>query len=361
MRIPSPSGCESAVAEYIQNYLGQSGISFYVDEVGKLNRSDTGNVIAKLGTGIPKVLFIAHMDTVETGEKQISPIIKEGTISSDGSTILGSDDKAGIAALLSAVAELGSEKDVPPVLCVFSTKEETGPLGVKYLDVERDIPFVFDVDGSEAVGSFINKTLGFSDFELTVRGREAHATINPEAGLNSIKTAGLIISNLDLSKWSDGSTLNIGTIIGGSAPNVIPGHSKLVGEVRGFGTGDIDRRLDTVRAEAEKACRATGCTYELVKINSVLPFNVEDGNKIMELARSACLAAGLEFRLITLSATIQGNVLAEKGYSVLGLCKGGKLPHSKSESIEVSELEQTKRLIIEIVRCIYLKNRNVLG
>ena len=361
VRIPSPSGRELAVAQYIQNYLGQSRISFYVDDVGKLNQSNTGNVIVKLGTGVPQVLFVAHMDTVETGDEQINPIIKEGTIMSDGSTILGSDDKAGVAALLSAIAELSSEKDVPSVLCIFSTREEKGLLGVNYLDVEREIPFVFDVDGSKAVGSFINKTLGFTCFELIVSGKEAHATINPELGLNSIKAAGLVISNLDLSKWPDGSMLNIGTIIGGTAPNVIPGRSKLVGEVRGFSSSDMDKRLDTVRAEAEKACRITGCTYELVKIGGVLPFYVEEGkNKIIELAKSACLAMGLEFRPITLSATIQGNVLAEKGYNVLGLCKGGKLPHSKSESIEVRELEQTKRLIIEIVRCIYLKNRNVI-
>lgn len=350
VKIPSPSGNEQNISKYIQNYLKQFGIDSYIDSTGKLNDSNTGNVIAKLGDGKPKIMFVAHMDTVEIGDKNITPIIEGSIIKSDGSTILGSDDKAGVAALLSAIAELIKDKNIPSLICVFSTREEKGLMGVKYLDVEKEIPFVFDVDGSETVGSFINKTLGFFDFELIIHGKAAHATMNPDMGINSIKTAGLFLSNINLTKASNGTTLNIGTIIGGTAPNIIPDYSKLIGEIRGFTKSEMDERFEVVKTEVQKACNTTGCTFELIKKEEVPPFFVSEESDIMKIAKNACLKIGINFKPLTLSATIQGNILAGKNYNIIGLCKGGKFPHSNSEYININEIEQTKQLIIEIVR-----------
>jgi tripeptide aminopeptidase len=322
-----------------------------MDDAGRHVDSNAGNLIAKVGSGRLAVMFVAHVDTVEDGNRAIRPVIRNGVIRSDGNTILGSDDKAGVAALLEAIREVSKEKGLPTILCVFSIREEKGVMGVKYLNVERNIPFVFDVDGSETVGRFINKTLGNFDFELNVYGREAHAARNPEKGLNAIKTAGIIVSSLNLGKDSNGGTLNIGTIFGGTSPNVIPAYSKLIGEVRGFDLSEINKRFELIKKVAEKACKATGCRYELIKKGGVPPLNAREGqSEIMDLAKRACAAAGLRFRPTTLSATIQGNALAEMGYNVLGLCKGGKFPHSKSERIRVTELEQTKRLIMEIIK-----------
>jgi tripeptide aminopeptidase len=321
-----------------------------MDNSGKIIKSNAGNIIAKIGNDKPRLMFVAHMDTVEDGKKKIKPIIKKNVISSDGTTILGSDDKAGVAALLEAVKELRYEKNLPTFLCVFSIMEECGCMGTECLNLGKKIEFVFDVDGSNAPGNFINKALGDADFDIHIYGKEAHAASNPEEGLNAIKTAGIIISKLKLGRDSKGRTTNVGTISGGRQHNVIPANAVLSCETRAFKIAEINENIRKIENIVKKACRITGCKYKLIKKEVASPLYTKETEKIVDLARRAALAAGLKFKPLTISATIQGGSLAAKGYTVLGLSKGGRLPHSKMEHISIKELEQTKRLIMEIVR-----------
>jgi tripeptide aminopeptidase len=350
VKIPSPSGFELNTARYIQKYLKRIGIESYMDKTGKAVNGNAGNLIAKIGKGEPKLMFVVHMDTVEDGKNVIRPVMKNGIIKSDGTTILGSDDKGGIAALLEAVKELRYEENLPTFLCVFSVMEELACMGAKHLNISKKIEFVFDVDGSDPPGNFINKALGDADFEIHIYGKEAHAAISPEKGLNAIKTAGIIISKLELGRDSKGFTTNVGTISGGKQHNVIPAYVVMSCETRAFGVADINKNLKSIEKIVKQACRTTRCKYKIIKKELAYPLYTEEKEKIVNLARRAAIASGLKFNLLTLSATIQGGSLASKGYSVLGLSIGGKLPHSKSESITVKELEQTKRLIIEIVK-----------
>jgi len=350
VKIPSPSGFELNTARYIQKYLKQIGIESYMDKTGKAVKSNAGNLIAKIGRGKPKLMFVAHMDTVEDGKRIIKPIIKNNTITSDGTTILGSDDKAAVAALLEAVKELRYEKNLPTFLCVFSVREECACMGTEHLNLGKKIEFVFDVDGSNPPGNFINKALGDADFEIQIYGKEAHAASNPQKGLNAIKTAGIIISKLKLGRDSKGHTTNIGTISGGKQHNVIPGYAVMSCETRAYKITDINKNLKKIENIVKGACKATCCKYKIIRKETASPLYTKETEKIVSLARRATKSAGLKFKLLTLSATIQGGSLVAKGHTVLGLSKGGKLPHSKAESITVKELEQTKRLIMEIVR-----------
>jgi tripeptide aminopeptidase len=350
VRIPSPSGYELDVARYVQRYLKGLGVESHIDGAGRLSNSNAGNVIAKLGKGRPRIMFVAHIDTVEDGKKAIRPVISKGVIRSDGTTILGSDDKAGVAALLAGIKEMVREKSPPTIYCVFSIREENGIMGVNYLNLDKDIDFVFDIDGSSPPGQFINKALGNIRFELQLYGREAHAAANPENGLNAIKASGIIISKLKLGRDSKWRALNIGTVSGGTKDNVIPGHCILTGEVRAFTVPEAEGMLNNIRKAAEAACKDTGCRYKLIEKGRDPPLYIKETERIVSLARKAAAAAGIKFSLLTLPATIQGNNLSAKGYAVLGLSKGGRLAHSKMEYIRIKELEETKRLIVEIVK-----------
>ncbi|MCK5633334.1 M20/M25/M40 family metallo-hydrolase, partial [bacterium] len=209
VKIPSPSGNEKNVMKYIKSYLKKINVKYELDNAGKYVKSNSGNLIAKIGNGKPTLMFVAHVDTVEDGKKQIKPVIKSGIIKSDGTTILGSDDKAGVAALLEAVKEVKDRKNLPITFAVFAVNEEKAPMGVKYLKIREKIDFVFDIDGSNKPGTFANKALGYISFKIHIYGKEAHAAMNPEKGANAIKTAGIIISKLKLQADSKG-TLNIG-------------------------------------------------------------------------------------------------------------------------------------------------------
>ncbi len=350
VRIPSPSLKEKDAMDYIRNYLRKIGISFKEDNAGRKLGGNSGNLIARIGKGKPAIMFVAHVDTVEDGAKTIKPIVKNGNISSDGTTILGSDDKAGVAALLEALKEIKHCNNLPTIIAVFAVSEEKAPMGVKYLGVNpKEVDFTFDLDGSDKPGKFINKALGYVNFEIHLYGKEAHAAREPEKGANAIKAAGLILSSIKIGA-DDKGTLNIGKISGGKAMNVVPGYALLEGEARAYNYKHLEKRLAEVETATKNACRKTRCKYKFIKKTEIMehPFTTRD-KKIVLLAKKACQAAGLRFSLLTLRATLQSNVLAEKGYNVLGMCRGGKFAHSKKERIEIRNLEQTKRLITKII------------
>lgn len=352
VRIPSPSGRELKVMKYIEGYLSRLGIASRMDGAGRMVGSDAGNLIARLGSGSPRLLFMAHVDTVEDGKRAVRPSLNGGVVRSDGTTILGSDDKAGVAALLEAIKELNGLDDLPEVTCVFTVREEGGRMGATCIRKNNGTDFAFDVDGSDKPGRFVNRALGNMSFEVRVHGRESHAAVAPEKGANAIRAASLLVSRLRLGRDASGRTINIGRISGGRKLNVVPGYALLEGEVRAFDPSGIGRKLAEVKDAARRACTETSCTFELAvtKENNEPPLLIPPGSRITALARAACERAGMSFSLITLYGTMQGNVLAQKGYQVLGLCKGGSLQHSNRESVTVKELNDTRKLIVEIVK-----------
>lgn len=352
--IPSPSMHESAVAEYLKRQLDSMGVSYTVDDSQQLTKSDTGNIIVKVGSGKPALLFVAHMDTVEDGKSPVTPVVKDGVISSDGSTIVGSDDKAGVTAMLGAIKELKDAKDIPTVYFAFSTAEEGGdvPMGAAYLKFDSDIDYAFSVDGSDSPGKFITKSLGYQGFKIAIRGKSAHAASRPETGADAIKAAGIIISKLDIGKDDKGASISVHGISGNATTDAtVPDNAELRGTFRGFSQDDMGAKLKHIKATAEAACNSTGCTYEMTMkpSDSAPPFSLESSG-ILKLAEEASRASGLEFSTFTLYSPSEANVLSGMGYTTLGMCRGGRDAHSVKEHLYVKELDETKRLIMEIVK-----------
>ena len=103
VRIPSPSGQEGAVADAIAAQLRGMGLS--------VERDEAGNLLSYLdGEGEP-LLLTAHMDTVTPCEN-VRPVVRDGVVYSDGTTILGSDDKAGVAVILEVLRALRDGRGV---------------------------------------------------------------------------------------------------------------------------------------------------------------------------------------------------------------------------------------------------------
>ncbi len=348
VKIPSPSGQEREVARYIRKRLSDMGITSYVDSAGKKSKSNTGNVIAKIGKGSPRVCFVAHMDTVEDGKKHVKPIVKNGTIKSDGTTILGADDKASVAVLLSLINDLKG-KSFPAFLCVFTIREEAGLWGAKNIGFRDRPKFIFDVDGSGPIGMFVNKALGFAYFDVHIYGKETHAAAAPEKGHNAIKAAAIIAYKLKLGKYGKDNFLNIGTITGGSRDNVIPGYCLITALARCYDDAQLDKNLNSYEEVVRQACEMTGCTYKFMIKESEKALNQSSKSAIVEVAKRACLAANIPFILHKGQYTIQANSIAANGYAVLGMVRGGKMQHAKNESIKVKEMLNTKQLLLKIL------------
>lgn len=351
--IPSPSGSEAGVAAYINNYLKASGLKTQIDGTGAKNDSNSGNLIAYLQGKGPTLLFVAHMDTVEVGDIPVKPVTKNNTIKSNGNTILGADDKAAIASILSALPVIKTIKNHPNIVFVFSTREENGIMGVNFLKLNREVDMAFIFDGSEPVGTFAYKSLGYLSFSIRIHGKEAHAAKSPEKGRNAIKAMALAVSRMQLGKNKRGDTLNIGRISGGNKLNVIPGIAVIEGEIRAFKKADMLKTLDKIEKIVQKSCKNTDCKYELTPNwnDFVEPFFTQN-KKMNKIGKIAAKDSKLRFSYISLDSTLEAGILTRNGYPALVATTGGKMPHSKEESITTTELEDLKRLIIGIVKTV---------
>ena len=351
--IPSPSGREADVARLIRSELSRRGVPSHEDGAARTNQSNTGNVIAELEGGRTKLIFIAHMDTVEAGDRRIKPIVGKGRIRSEGTTILGADNKAGVAPLIAALGDIAKMSGRPTVTGIFSTREEEGIMGVQHLPHGAKSDFTFVLDSEGDVGSFINKALGSTLFDIEIYGREAHAALEPEKGANAVKAAGMVINSLRLGRRPHDSILNIGVISGGRKRNVIPGSVIMKGGTRAFDNRTIEAALKEVETATRRACKATGCSYKIRKDfdEGEPPFHTKADDAIMKLAEGAARKAGVRFKVGKRMATFEANVLAGRGYSrILVMCHGGRMPHSTREEIRISDLQMTRRLIVEMAR-----------
>ena len=149
VQIDSESGHERAVADYLVTRLDNLGMSYEIDDVGKVIGSDTGNIISRMEGDLPgSIALSAHMDTVVPGNG-VKPIIENGIIKSDGTTILGADDKSGIAVILETL-EYYKDKPHPTIEAVLDVQEELGLRGASHMQMDKvksDFTVVLDTNG----------------------------------------------------------------------------------------------------------------------------------------------------------------------------------------------------------------------
>lgn len=351
--IPSPSGKEGAVAVRIKEYLKLHDISSTFDTSGKVNNSDSGNLrVTILGKNSKTaLLFIAHMDTVEKGDKKIIPIIKKGNITSDGTTILGADDKGAVACLIEALGEIKKLDKYPTVHAFFTTREEEGKMGISCTTKIPGVKYAFNLDGQGVQGRFVYKSLGQLVFQVEIMGIAAHSAIDPEKGRNAIAAAAHFISRIKQGRGKN-ALINIGAINGGKSVNVVSDRVEIKGEIRSFQERMIKQELGKIEKQLRKSCEIFGCTYKLWVLEeaSVPVMENTADKKMIQIAKLASVQTGLLFKLIAGSFTTEANFLSAMGYKVLTICRGGTNAHSNKESITEKELQDYKDLIVNIAR-----------
>jgi tripeptide aminopeptidase len=254
--IPSVSGRERAVGEAIQAWLAARGVEASFDGAGAVNDSDAGNLIARVpgAPGAPTLLFVAHLDTVESGLEAISPVIgADGVIRSAAETILGADNKSAVAATmrLCAAAAAADRASAPEVIAAFTCREEAGRMGASLLDpaTVAAVDCAFSVDGSSPVGTVITRALGQQVFTVVVRGRAAHAAADPDAGVSAIAVAAQAIAAMELGRLAGGGSASIAAIVGGAVVDRLGGAGATSGTgdpggAPGGGAGAVRAALD---------------------------------------------------------------------------------------------------------------------
>jgi len=346
VRLATPPGFEKAAAEYCEAALTKAGCRVWYDDAAEKTGSDTGNLIAEFRGTAPGVLALsAHLDVVEPCHG-IEPVVVDGVVHSAGPTILGADDRAGLAAAIETVQRLSEgSAPHPTVRVLFTVQEEVGLHGAKHLradDVACDLCLVLDAEGTPGgivVGAPTHYTFG-AEFS----GRAAHAGVCPEQGISAIRMAAHAIETMELGRLDARTTANIGSIKGGRATNVVTARCDLTGECR-----SLDRdRVERVRAAMHDAMTGSAETYggsvDVLWNLEYEGFEVPESDALVVLASSAIRSAGAEPSTYHTGGGSDANVLAAMGVPTLALACGMKGVHGTDEHMAVADLEMLTRI-----------------
>jgi tripeptide aminopeptidase len=343
IQIDSPSGQEATIAAELHDRLRALDVDVHTDP--------TGNVLGRWdGSGLP-LLLSAHMDTVAPGAG-IRPVVKDGVVRSDGTTILGSDDKSGIAVILEALTVLREQGRRPSVEIAFTVGEETGLLGAKALDpgwLRSREALVLDSGGP--LHAIVYGAPTSDKFAATVHGQAAHAGSNPEDGINAILVAAQGIAQMPLGRIDEETTSNIGLIQGGQAVNVVPDRVEMRGEARSHDVGKLDAQTAAMRQALEQAvARHPGARLELDIRRSYEAYRLARNEPLIQRIARALSAMGEpapDFRLS--GGGSDANILNARGIMAVPVSTGMQAVHTNQEWVAVSDMARCAELVTRIL------------
>ncbi len=361
VEINSESKDEKMVAEKIANDLSEMGAEVIFDNAHHTTQGNIGNLIANFKGKINKapLLLCAHTDTVVPG-KGIKPLIKDGLISTDGSTVLGSDDKAGIAQIIEAIRRLDEEGyEYAPIQVLFTISEEIGLLGAKNLDyslIKAEVGFALDWHG---VGTIVTHAPSLNVFEIIVTGKEAHSGGSPEKGINAIQVAGEALGKLKLGRIDFETTANVGNVKGGLAHNIVPKECFISGEVRSHNEAKLEKVTNNIIKTFEEVASKYEVKFDsnvfkahsrahVIKDFATLKINEEE--EIVKIAEQAARNIGIEPKIETGGGGSDANIFFEHGIVVPIIGTGMNDVHSTHENIKIDDMEKVTLWVMEIIK-----------
>jgi tripeptide aminopeptidase len=342
VQIASESGEEAAFIDYLLEEFKKIGADAQKDNYG--------NLIAKLpAKGCPgkePILLSCHADTVKPGIN-IKPVLKDGVIRSGGDTILGADDKAGIAEMLEA---LRTAEVRPAIEVAVSRQEEVGLLGVKNLDfslLTAKRGFLLDNDELETI---VIGGPSYFAIDVEIKGRAAHAGMEPEKGINAILAASKAIAALRLGRLDHETTANVGVIKGGIIRNGVPDSASFLAECRSLNHEKGQLLAEEMRKTIQQQVESINAAAEIKIENLCKAVDIPDDSWTVLTAKKALKTVGIEARTTFITGFTDASIYNNKGIEMAVVGIGAKLEHSCQEHIYVSDMEKALQMMLQIFR-----------
>ena len=361
-RIDSPSGSERRCAERVIAELRPLGLQVLEDDAGPRAGSDCGNLLVRIpaaGRGKAgasdatpagsdaaspgrSLLLCAHLDTVPL-QAPVEPVLVDGCWENANEGVLGADNKAAVAVLLALARHVHREGAPVDVELLFTVCEETALAGARAFDascLHSQFGYVFD--HASPIGEVVVESPTHMRVEASFRGAAAHAGLRPEQGRSAILAAARAVCAMPHGRVDAHSTVNVATISGGSAINVVPEHCALLAEVRS---------LDGPRAEAlagelvDRAHEAANlpeceCDVDISVQRTFAGYRLPANAPVVQVAESALRACGHEPVRISSGGASDANALVAQGLPVVNLANGTERNHEPGERVSVLALEQ---------------------
>ncbi|MCY3624509.1 MAG: M20/M25/M40 family metallo-hydrolase [Candidatus Dadabacteria bacterium] len=362
IRIDSPSRREKDVAVRLEEEMKDLGAECFYDDAGEKVGADTGNMIVRIpGTkeNAPPFFLCSHMDTVSPGEG-IKPRVQDGVMRSDGTTILGSDDKSGVSIIVEVLRTL-RENDIPhsDIEVAFTICEEVGLLGAKFLDTSSFKSTYGIVLDSSTPDRLVLRCPCSDIMDVKIYGVEAHSGLCPENGISAVEILSEAISRMKLGRIDHETTANIGKVNGGSAINIVPGLVEVKAEARSHDPKKLDAQIQHM---CECFLEAAG-SRELfldgerlfaraeVETERVYPvMNVSPQAVVTKLVLKAAENIHHDIELHTSGGGCDANYINEKGIECVNLGTGMYELHTVNEYLLIDEFRRSAEIVLETIK-----------
>lgn len=342
VRIDSESGGERPFLVHLQRILEQE-----LDARCELD--DYGNLLARIEaracSRTEPVVLSNHADTVKPG-CGVVPVEEDGVIRSKGDTILGGDDKAGIAEILEALL---SAQKYPPVEWIVTREEELGLVGAKRFDVSRvrgRLGFLVD---SDEIDTIITGGPSHMAIDVEIKGAGAHAGMEPERGISAIQAAAHAISRMRLGRLDSESTANVGTIQSGTVRNAIPEKAIIVAECRSLDHQKCLSQADAMKGLFEEGAKAFGASANVRMELSCRAMRIPEDAPPIRIALEAIGTCGLTPKTRMITGGTDASVFNEKGIQMAILGTGVKKEHTTAECVRISDMEKAVEVLTTIL------------
>lgn len=357
VQVDSETGHEGEISKVLKKEFAELGLSLAEDDAASKTGHGANNLFATLAAtegceGAPTLFFTSHMDTVTPGKGIKPKLHDDGYIRSDGTTILGADDKAGISAMFEAIRVL-KEQRIPHgrIQFVITVGEESGLLGARSLDASKlEAEFGYALDSNGQIGDIAVAAPTQAKVTIKLYGKSAHAGVNPEDGISAIQIAGKAISRMPLGRIDSETTANIGKFEGGGATNIVCDFVTLYAEARSIVQHKLDAQVQKMKEAVLSAAEEFGGRGE-VESDVIYPaYQYQDGDEVVELAKEAIQAIGATPRTFHSGGGSDANIFNGLGIPTVNLAVGYEHIHTTKEQIKADDLVKITELVVELIK-----------
>ncbi|NOI27966.1 M20/M25/M40 family metallo-hydrolase [Vibrio coralliilyticus] len=346
IKIDSESRNEKQIAETLAEQLGAMGLTVHKLPVPQ-QVSNGFNVYARLeGSLDGSVVLSSHMDTVTSGIG-IEPVIEDGIIRSKGDTILGGDDKSGIAAIMEAIRCIQSDGLAHKTIeLAFTVHEEGGLFGSQHFDmsyITSDKAIVLDTGGP--IGTIVNAAPGQQKIIAKIKGKPAHAGLAPEEGISAIQVAADAISKMKLLRIDSETTANIGIVEGGNATNIVMPELKVVAEARSLNDDKLTQQVSHMIETFEHTCQQHGASVEIESTRAYNAFVIADDHPHIESVKASFEAIGAKPYTKGTGGGSDANNFNAKGLTTVNVSTGMAKVHTTEEFIAIDDMVKISQFV----------------
>ena len=348
--VGSETGNELDFCLKLEQELIETGFEVERSEMGQFCNSNGFNIHGWLPGEGESILLCCHTDTVKPG-CGIKAHEKNGYIYSDGTTILGADDKSGIAEIVEAARRLvESGKPHRPIEVLFTLCEEVGMLGSKFADYSKIKSRSALVLDGEEIGEIVNSAAANIVMSFHFSGKAAHAGICPEDGIHALKAAARAANNIPVGHVDDISVMNISNFLSPGATNIVAPKADFDMEFRSYDEDTVQKHIKTAVDAVEEACAFYGATYTCESERHSGAFTVDPDSPFIKAVFAAYERAGITPHLEKTLGGCDASNLAANGIDVVNIGTGMRDVHTTAENIKVEDMENCVRFLCELLK-----------